>query len=74
MVRLLLKAGASPELRGWGLRRALHLAAAAGQVQCVTALLVGGARPEAQDALGDTALDLARVVGNVRCGLVLLPP
>ena len=60
VVRLLLRRGADPNLRGWGLRRALHWAADRGQLACVKELVRAGASIGYEDVGGDDALDLAR--------------
>lgn len=59
----LLDAGADMELETLGLRRALHWAAWAGQVECVRLLLNRGADVRALDEDGACALDLAEARG-----------
>jgi hypothetical protein len=67
----LLDAGADTELETLGLRRALHLAAWAGQVECVRLLLSRGADVRALDEDGASAMDLAEERGfNKTMGLL----
>jgi cytohesin len=74
LARLLLQAGASPDLAGRSGHQetALHIATAAGTADIVAQLLLSGARPDLPRRDGAVALHLAIDTGNVEIARLLL--
>ena len=64
ITRLLLEAGASPNVRERGEYTPLHAAAQNGDVEIVRSLIFGGANLEAVSEKNETPLDMARKMGH----------
>lgn len=70
--RLLIAAGANPNIRNTIKQTPLHVAATSGNVQAVECLLVAGAALDEKDHIGNTPLYYAATAGHVEVMELLL--